>query len=142
MNNFQIITAWVAVFECQFDIVVDALRDLLTRIQAREIRPLVFGFVEIGEGFRSTSIEFQEKQHEGGMIFVLFRVNYNQKTGKRVETAIGVFIIYKNNDVRTRVSLQCTLADLDETVEIANHFAREAYGHGVNVEVRSLPTDK
>lgn len=145
VGDLQVITAWEAVFGCQFDIVVDALRDLLTRLQSRKIRPLAFGFSEIGKGIRKTSIEFQEEQHDQGTIFVTQRVNYNQKTGKRVEEAIGVFLVYKSQGVRTRLALRCPLEQnhlsINDTVEIGKHFASEARGHGVIVEVCPLPTD-
>lgn len=145
MSDLQVITAWEAVFDCQFDIVVDALRDLLTRLQFGEIRPLTFGFIEAGEGIRRTSIEYEEEQHEQGRIFGVKRVDYNRKTGKRVEETVGVFLIYEGKDIRTRVALLCPLGrghlSIDDTVEIAKHFASEARGHGVNVEVRPLSTD-
>ena len=140
MYGVQIATVWEAVFSVRFDVVADALRSFLTRLRAREIRPLAFGFCEIAGG--RTSLDFQEEQLVEGAIFTVQLVHWSEEV--RTEN-IGALVIWKSQEDNTLVILLCPLqaygSQIDSTVEIARQFANEAQGHGIPVTFRPQPTD-
>jgi hypothetical protein len=143
MDDPPIIPVWRAIFQCNYELMVDALRHFMIRLRRREPRPLAFGFTEVGNGF--TRLDFQETQRDDGVFFVIKLVNWNQKTHQPHEENVGAMLIYKGEADNTKVELRCPLekhgSQIDYVVEIAKYFASEARGYGVVVENDVLPTE-
>jgi hypothetical protein len=143
MDDPSIIPVWRAFFHCSYEVMIEALRHILIRLQRREPRPLAFGFTEAGDG--STFLDYQETQRDNGAFFVIKLVNWNQKTHQPHEENVGVILIYKGKPEKTKAELRCPLeqhgSHIDYEVEIAKYFASEARGYGVAVESDLLSTE-
>lgn len=145
-NERSVFTAWSATFGCNFNTLVQGTREILTRLSNSEIRPLAFGFTEIGSSSGMNFFTFEEEQCDDGIVFIVTLIHWISEKKQEVKKKVGAFCVYRDNAERTCLKLLCPLQasylQTDAAVKIADHIANEARGRNIPVDIYPLPTDR